>query len=70
MTSDSSVVSGYAEKRCKVTTIIQNGQIYASKFVVNQVNNGRFQQIHHVTVIFHDNDIRSVPFVVSANKHE
>lgn len=43
MTSDSSVVSGYAEKRCKVTTIIQNGQIYAYKFVVNQVNNGRFQ---------------------------
>ena len=43
MTSDSSVVSGYAEKRCKVTIINQNGQIYASKFVVNQVNNGRFQ---------------------------
>ena len=33
MTSDSSVVSGYAEKRCKVTTINQNRQISVCQIV-------------------------------------
>lgn len=41
MTSDSSVVSGYAEKRCKVTTINQNRQISVCQFVRKPLKYGQ-----------------------------